>query len=135
MIRLRNQFCSFSSDRSISAHPLLWLAEMLNMKYPWDLLQIVILMPAVCSICFHTFKHKYGLHSEEDGIEGKVGNYKTIKYKFRSCFKLSDFWLFDHFRKNLMEAYQRYQLSKSPTLVNHVKNVKVWIHFLKPNQI
>ena len=24
-------------------------------------LQILVLMPAVCSVCYHTFKHKYGL--------------------------------------------------------------------------
>ena len=23
--------------------------------------QILVLMPAVCSVCYHTFKHKYGL--------------------------------------------------------------------------
>ena len=35
-------------------------------------LQIVILMPAVCSICYHTYKHKYGLEQEPDTELGEV---------------------------------------------------------------
>ena len=135
MIRFRNQFCPLIGQ----SQPILfsdWLKHS-TWNIPEILLQIVILMPAVCSICFHTFKHKYGLQSEEDGIEEKVRNYKTMQDKFYSSFKLSDLRLFDHFRKNLMEACQRYQLSKSLTLVNliTIKMSLVWINFLKPNQI
>eukprot|EP00092_Neocalanus_flemingeri_P026925 GFUD01029186.1.p1 GENE.GFUD01029186.1~~GFUD01029186.1.p1 ORF type:complete len:147 (-),score=27.27 GFUD01029186.1:69-485(-) len=36
---------------------------------------IVILMPAVCSICYHTYKHKYGLGQDADSELGEVHVY------------------------------------------------------------
>ena len=88
MIRFRNQFCPL-----IGLFQQILFSDWLKLStsnIPEILLQIVILMPAVCSICFHTFKHKYGLQSEEDGMEEKVFH-KAISLDFSSCFKLSDF--------------------------------------------
>ena len=70
MITSRNQFCPL-----IGFFQQILFCDWLKLStsnIPEILLQIVILMPAVCSICFHTFKHKYGLQSEEDGMEEKV---------------------------------------------------------------
>ena len=76
-----------SSDWSILVNPLLYWLTPPMCNIPEILFQIVILMPAVCSICFHTFKHKYGLQSEEDGLQEKV----NLKSFITSYFKLSDF--------------------------------------------
>ena len=88
MIRFRNQFCPL-----IGLFQQILFCDWLKLSscdIPKILLQIVILMPAVCSICFHTFKHKYGLQSEEDGMEEKVF-YQANFIRIFSCFKLSIF--------------------------------------------
>ena len=45
-------------------------------------LQIVILMPAVCSICYHSFKYKYGLGPEDS--EHQVINESSLRFKVSS---------------------------------------------------
>ena len=37
----------------------------ISIKNLWRKRQILVLMPAVCSVCYHTFKHKYGLDQVE----------------------------------------------------------------------
>ena len=85
MIRFRILFCPL-----IGLFQQILFCDWLKLStsnIPEILLQIVILMPAVCSICFHTFKHKYGLQSEEDGMEEKVF-YKANFIRFFFMFQI-----------------------------------------------